>query len=259
MLKTSRTVALARRLASTVPHRRGPFVRNSSTGHTGAAAKTTEPVTDPPLFETGTKVKMAFAAVAATSFFAYNKLNDDPVLRASLDEAAPGLMKVVRGVVKIDSVKLEDTQTITVWDHAEAIGAGYDENMPGQLAIITTRLNPHNKFHIQAGPTDTVSVLKQRCISKGMSMDDDVIDVTLLSNSAELSESAVAQTIAEEDPEGDLLNTLQQLRQEEAQLRAQMDKWKRLPGGATKVQCLLVDIEALEAKKMQIKSFLKKK
>lgn len=251
--------ALARRLASAAPHRRGPSVRNSSTVNTAEAAKTAEPVKDPPLFETGTKVKMALVGVAATSFFAYNQLNDDPVLRASLDESAPGLMKGVRGVVKIDSVKLEDIQTTSVWDRAVAIGTGYDENMPSQLAIVTTRLNPHNKFHVQAGATDTVSALKQRCISKGMSMDDDIIDVTLLSNSAEMSESAVAQTAVEEDSEGDLLNTLQQLRLEEAQLRVQMDKWKRLPGGATKVQCLLVDIEALEAKKKQIKSFLKKK
>ena len=218
---------------------------------------------DEPIFKTKTKVKLGLFAASGCLLYLYSKLNKDPIFRAALKEKAPDTFQAVNNIISLDRVKLEEIKPWTVWDDEEARGQGVQYDMPKQMVSVTTKkgLEP---FAVLAGPLDTAKTLRSSLLKLGMSIDDDVVDIAILDATARESKKDVIND-AKNTPviskhltkEGTLRDTLDTLRSEEREIRAQIVNFNKLEGGSTKLLMLNAKLSQVQAKKKKVKNDLK--
>ena len=238
------------------------FVRGSKRFlSNNATAKSDE--SDEPIFKTKTKIKLGLFAASGLLLYLYNKLNKDPIFREALKGKVPGAFEAISNVVSLDDVKLEEIKPPTVWDDEEVRGQGLSYEIPKQIVSVTTKkgLEP---YAVLAGPLDTAKTLRGSLLKLGMSIDDEVVDIAVPDATASKSKKNVINAAENNHVDskqltkkGTLRDTLDELRSEEREIRAQIVNFNKLEGGSTKLLMLNAKLSQIQTKKKKVKSELK--
>ena len=158
---------------------------------------------------------------------------------------------------------MEEIKPTTVWDDEEVRGQGVHYEIPEQMVSVTTKkgLEP---FAVLAGPLDTAKTLRGSLLKLGMSVDDEVVDIAIVDATVSNGRKSVINAAETNHTnskhltkKGTLRDTLDELRSEEREIRAQIVNFNKLEGGSTKLLMLNAKLSQIQTKKKKVKSELK--
>ena len=225
---------------------------------------------DEPLFEMKTKIKMGVIASGGILFYLYKKINKSPSFRDTLNDMAPGTMGALSSIITLDAVKWSDVRPETVWDDIDEWGKCIDYEIGEQMVTVTTlkSLKSQTTFQVKAGPYDTSETLRDGLVKQGMSIDDQVIDVTIhdrsSKNSSQRSDDVDSKAIDEHSNVDNVMKNneilinekLMKLREKEKELQYEISQFKKIEGGKTKVFMLEAAVKKIQGEKQFLKSQL---